>query len=33
MNSLQPAARRKETGYAPVNGLNMHYEISAPASR
>ena len=28
MNIQQPAARRKETGYAPVNGLNMYYEIS-----
>src|SRR5207248_6854605 len=28
MNTLQSVAQRKETGYAPVNGLNMYYEIS-----
>lgn len=28
MNALQPAAQRKETGYAPVNGLNMYYEVT-----
>ena len=28
MNIQQPVAQRKETGYAPVNGLNMYYEIS-----
>jgi hypothetical protein len=27
MNALQSVARCKETGYAPVNGLNMYYEI------
>ena len=28
MSTLQSVAQRKETGYAPVNGLNMYYEIS-----
>jgi len=28
MSSLRSAAQRKETGYAPANGLNMYYEIS-----
>src|SRR5262249_31728090 len=28
VNRLQSVARAKETGYAPVNGLNMYYEIT-----
>jgi pimeloyl-ACP methyl ester carboxylesterase len=28
MSTLQSIAQRKETGYAPVNGLNMYYEIT-----
>jgi pimeloyl-ACP methyl ester carboxylesterase len=28
VNTLQSADQRKETGYAPVNGLNMYYEIT-----
>lgn len=28
MSSFESAAQRKETGYAPVNGLSMYYEIT-----
>lgn len=28
MNTSKSADQRKETGYAPVNGLNMYYEIT-----
>ena len=28
MSTSQSFTHRKETGYAPVNGLNMYYEIS-----
>jgi pimeloyl-ACP methyl ester carboxylesterase len=28
MSSLESAVQRKETGYAPVNGLRMYYEIA-----
>jgi pimeloyl-ACP methyl ester carboxylesterase len=28
MNTLQPISPAKEAGYAPVNGLNMYYEIT-----